>query len=63
MASVAENSIGNFSESGGVTFTQISASRMAGTFSFTAFRMVGVGEKVTVTVTEGTFDVPVILDD
>jgi hypothetical protein len=42
---------------------QVSASRMAGTFSFTAFRMVGVGQKVTVTVTDGTFNVPVILTD
>jgi hypothetical protein len=62
IATVAKNNVGNFSESGSVTVTQTSATRLAGTFSFTAFRMTGVGQKVTVTVTEGTFDVPVILN-
>jgi hypothetical protein len=60
VGSIARNSTGNVSETGSVTFTQVSSTRLAGTFSFTAFRMVGVGEKVTVTVTDGTFDVPVI---
>lgn len=60
VATVAKNNVGNFSEVGSVTFTQVSATRMAGTFSFTAFRMVGVGQKVTVDVTDGVFDVPVI---
>jgi hypothetical protein len=60
VGTIAKNSTGNFSESGSVTFTQVSASRMAGTFSFTAFRMTNEGQKVTVNVASGTFNVPVI---
>jgi hypothetical protein len=60
IGSVSKNSTMNFSESGSVTFTQVSSSRMAGTFSFTAFRMIDVGQKATVNVANGTFDVPVI---
>ena len=63
VGTISKNNVGNFSESGTVTFTQVSSSRMKGTFSFTAFRIVGVGDKRTVTLTEGTFDVPVILGD
>jgi hypothetical protein len=60
VGTVAKNNTGNISESGSVTFTQVSSSHLVGTFSFTAFRIVeGVG-KVTVTVTDGTFNVPVI---
>jgi len=57
---VSKNNEMNFSESGTATFSQVSSSRMSGTFNFTAFRMTDVGQKVTVTVTSGSFDVPVI---
>lgn len=63
VATVTKNNTGNISKSGSVTFTQVSETRMAGTFSFTAFRMVSVGVEATVTVTSGTFNVPVILID
>lgn len=62
VGSIGKNNTGNFSESGSVTVTEASSSRLKGTFSFTAFRMEqGIG-KVTVTVTNGTFDVPVIME-
>jgi hypothetical protein len=63
VATVIKNNVGNLSESGSVTFSQVSSTRLAGTFSFQAFRMASIGEKVTVTVTSGTFDVPVILSN
>lgn len=62
VGSIGKNSTGNFSESGSVTVTEATSSRLKGTFSFTAFRIEqGIG-KVTVTVSNGTFDVPVILE-
>jgi hypothetical protein len=63
VAAITKNNVGNFAESGTVTFTQVSSSRMKGTFNFTAVRLVGVGDQRTVTVTQGTFDVPVIVGD
>lgn len=63
VGSVLKNSDGYFSESGSVTFTQVSKTSMAGTFNFKAFKMVGVGQKVTVDVTNGSFNVPVIYED
>lgn len=63
VGTVSKNNVGSFAESGTVTFTQVSSSRMKGTFSFTAFRMAAVGDQRTTTVTQGTFDVPVIFED
>ncbi|MBM3317035.1 MAG: hypothetical protein FJY75_04200 [Candidatus Eisenbacteria bacterium] len=63
VGSVAKNDTGNFSESGSVTFTQVGSGKLAGTFEFVAFRVIGVGEMVTTTVADGTFDVPVIQID
>jgi hypothetical protein len=60
VASVAKNNTGNFSESGSVTFTQVSSTRMAGTFEFTAWRVDNVGQKITTEVASGSFNVPVI---
>lgn len=45
-------------ESGSVTITSLSTTRIAGTFSFTGSRQTFTGPEVT-TVTQGVFDVPV----
>lgn len=60
VASVAKNNVGNFSDSGSIAFTEVSESRLVGTFSFHAFRVVGVGQTASIDVTDGSFDVPVI---
>jgi hypothetical protein len=60
VATLTKNGVVNFSSSGSVTFTQVSATKMTGTFSFTAFHMDNAGQEVTITVASGTFDVPVI---
>jgi hypothetical protein len=59
-AIVSKNSDANFAKSGSVTFSQVSSTRMAGTFNFSAFRLDNAGKEITVTVSSGTFDVPVI---
>ncbi|MBM3285848.1 MAG: hypothetical protein FJY88_00635 [Candidatus Eisenbacteria bacterium] len=61
VGSIIKNSRIHYSETGSVTISQVSASRMEGTFSFHAFSMVSPGQRVDVDVMEGTFDVPVIL--
>jgi hypothetical protein len=60
VATLTKNGVANFSSSGSVTFTQVSGTKMTGTFSFTAFHMDNAGQEVTITVASGTFDVPVI---
>jgi hypothetical protein len=60
LGTISKNSVGNVSESGSITFTQVNDSHMVGTFEFTAWRMEGVGQKVTVVVSSGSFNVPVI---
>jgi len=60
VATIAQNDIGNFSDEGSVTFTQVSSTRMKGTFSFHAFRVVSPGVLTSIDVEDGTFDVPVI---
>jgi hypothetical protein len=54
----------NISESGSVTVTQATTSKVVGTFNFEAWRMEAGGTGVvrkTVNVSNGTFDVPIIL--
>jgi len=63
VGTVTKNNSGSFSKSGSVTLTTVSSTRMKGTFSFTAFRMTGVGQEVTTTVSSGVFDVPVIASE
>lgn len=60
VASISKNDLGYLSKSGSVTFTQVSKSRLAGTFNFTAIAVDDSGQSVTVTVASGTFDVPVM---
>jgi hypothetical protein len=61
-ATIAKSNTGNFSESGSVTVTQASTSKVVGTFDFVAWRVEGDPVvKKTVTVSSGTFDVPIIL--
>lgn len=60
VGTVIKNNESYISKSGSIAFTEVNKNRMVGTFSFTAFRMIGVGQEVTVTVTSGSFDVPVI---
>ncbi len=63
VASIAKNNVASMSNSGSVTFTEVSSDRLAGTFSCTAFHMVGVGVEFNIEVTGGTFDVPVIYEE
>jgi len=60
VASISKNELGYLSKSGSVTFTQVSKSRLVGTFNFTGISMDATGQEVTVTVASGTFDVPVL---
>lgn len=62
VGSVIKNGFIHYSETGRVTFNQLSSTRMAGTFTFHAFRLANPGERVDLDVTEGVYDVPVILD-
>lgn len=60
VGSIAEDNVGNFSDTGSVTFTTVTADRLVGTFSFHAFRALGGGALSSIDVEDGVFDVPVI---
>jgi hypothetical protein len=53
---IEKNNTMNYSESGSVTVTGASSSKVVGTFNFEAFGMGGT----TVTVSDGTFNAPII---
>ena len=63
VASIAKNNVASVSNSGSVTFSEVSSDRLAGTFSCTAFHLVEPGVEFNITVTDGTFDVPVIYEE